>query len=301
MSFRPESENYKYWTKEEDEKITHLISLGTPIAEMAKELKRSYSSCASRSSFLKIKNTYSGPKKYEVDENFWSEFNPINCYYGGILAADGNMMLANKNFEYVGTVKWELSNIDLCLLNDFKNRIKYNGPIRSYNNRSALSSISISSREWNKDLINKFNIVPNKTFRIKPPNDISDELFFCWLIGYIDGDGMIYYDNFHDSLHIKITSSSEYIVKYIYDFLLTRFPQKIRNKSFSTPKKLKHANCWEVSILGIRAVCLFSYLKQYNLPKLKRKWEQEKVLVLEQKMKDSYPNFFNFENLPKPL
>lgn len=303
MSFRPESNTYKYWTKEEDEKITELVNKATPLKEIAKMMNRSYASCAGRSSLLGLYNEYTGSSKHSVNELFWDTPNELNCYYAGVLAADGCIQLNNKRFEYSGVLSWETHVSDKILLDSFRENTGYTGEVQTFTRKRGFlhSGLRIYSPVWNKDLIEKFNIVPNKTFRTYPPNDISESLLFCWLIGYIDGDGTIFLNKNKNQFIIRVTSSSEKLVFWIYDFLKERFSQQLRNKPISVPRKLKHANCWEVSICGIRAFCLYAYLRKYNLPKLKRKWEQPDIIELEDIYKTKYPNFFDFNNLPKPI
>lgn len=303
MSFRPESNIYKYWTKEEDEKITELVNQATPLKEIAIMMSRSYTSCAGRSSLLGLYNKYTGPSKHSVNELFWDTPNELNCYYAGALAADGCIQLNNKRFEYSGVLSWETHVSDKIILDSFKENTGYTGEVQTFTRKGGFlhSALRIYSPVWNKNLIEKFNIVPKKTFRTYPPNDISESLLFCWLIGYIDGDGTIFLDKNKNTFAIKVTSSSEKLVFWIYNFLKERFKQQLRNKPVSIPRKLKYANCWEISVCGTRAFCLYAYLRQYNLPKLKRKWEKPKIIELENKYKIKYPHFFDFSHLPSPI
>lgn len=292
----------KQWTTEEDEKIKQFIKDKIPISEMAIKLGRSHSACSMRCVFYGLKSEYRY-SKYKINKDFWKEFNPINCYYAGIIAADGYIGLYDKRkqkFPYSGSIKLEIHKNDLCTLEDLKLRSEYTGPVHFAKNRNCCS-LRIYCEEWNRDLITKFNITPLKTYRIMPPNGISDQLFFCWLIGYIDGDGCLYFKKNQNYLTIKILSCSEKIIEYIYNYIIERFPQKLTKKISCKPFKRKNSNCWELRFTGLKAVCLFSYLRQYNLPKLKRKWSQEEILNQERYYRLKYPHFFNFDHLPVPI
>lgn len=308
MSFRPESENYRYWTIQEDEKLTELVALATPLQEIAKILNRSHSSCASHSSILGLKNDFTGPKIYSVNENFWDEPNPLNCYYAGILAADGCLQLKNKLRPFVGTLSWEIGQDDIVLLEEFIKNTNYSGFISTCKNINRkgepardTKKIVVSCQRWNQNLIEKFNIVPKKTYRISPPNNLTEQQMFCWLIGYIDGDGTVFYNKLNHCLMIKISSSSEKLVNFVYEFLKEKLPQKVRNKEFSKPRKLSHANCYEISVLGVRATCLYKYAQQYNLPKLSRKWDQESINNLVKENEKRFPHLFDLSYLPDPV
>jgi hypothetical protein len=292
----------KKWTTEEDEQIKKFVRDRVPISEMAIRLNRSHSACSMRCAFYGLKSEYRY-SKYKVNKDFWKEFNPINCYYAGIVAADGYIGLYSnrkQKFPYSGSIKLEIHRDDFSTLEDLKKRSNYTGPITFPKNRNTCL-LKVHCEEWNRDLIEKFNIVPLKTYRIMPPKDISDQLFFCWLIGYIDGDGCLYLKKNKEDFTIKILSCSEKIIQYIYKYIIDRFPQKLTLKALCTPFKRKNSNCWELRFTGLKAVCLFSYLKQFNVPKLKRKWEKDGLIELENKFKTKYPESFDFKHLPIPV
>lgn len=298
---RPESENYKPWTKDEDELITRLVYQATPLQEISKELNRSYNSCSSRSNRLGLYNKYSGAKKYFVNDFFWDEPNNLNCYYAGILAADGCLTLYEKRFKYTGNLKWTLKESDENLLINFKKDTNFTGQIKTIKvkNCEHYKSIQISCDQWNKNLIEKFNITPKKIYRTLPPNNLTEQQTFCWLIGYIDGDGSVHLDKKNNSLTISVTSCSKQLIDFIYEFLKERFPQRVDIlREVSSPIKVTNTNCWRITINGIRALCLYDYLRHYNLPKLKRKWNQTEINNLLSVKKEKFPNFFSYDFLP---
>lgn len=293
----------KEWTIEEEKLLEKYISEEVQFSDIAKILGRTRQSCAMKSSRLGLISSIIGSKKYTVNENFWKEPNPINCYYAGILASDGHIALGkskSEKFKFSGTLALVIHKNDLCTLEGLKESSNYSGPIIFPKDKNVCS-LRVYCKEWNEDLITKFNIAPLKTYRIKPPNNISDQLFFCWLIGYIDGDGTFYIRKNGNDFTIKILSCSQYIINYIYDFMIARFPQRLSPKHTCRPFKRNGSNCWELRFTGIKATCISAYLRQYNVPKLARKWAKQSILELEEKRRLSHPHFFDFSHLPPPV
>lgn len=293
------------WTPEEDKQLKEFCLIGTPVEQISTVLGRTYNACLNRCRYLKIKNRYKGSaKKYTVNEKFWDKPNPINCFFCGCVSSDGNLHLeSDKNFQNIGELRWQLHPKDICLLEDFKKITEFSGPIRKYVTSSGQNTavISIRSQRWNKDLMEKFNIFPRKTYITQVPNNLSGQLIFSFLIGYLMGDGCVHLAKSQKRVDVTVASSSMILLDYFYEFLKMCFPQTLTNKPFPGPKKSKSANYSVLGVHGIRAVCLVAYLRQYELPYLARKFSNPKILVLEEEMRQKYPHFFDFSHLPPPV
>ena len=298
---KEKSRHFKWWTKQEVDNLIELLSQGLQFSEISKKINRTKNACSLKASKLGFQSWHIKKRKYEINESFWKDFNFLNCYYAGILAADGCLRLNNKKFKYAGSLEWQVASKDRILLEAFKDISSYQGPISDgiYGGHRK-SKLYIKCQTWNKDLFENFNIIPNKTFRVMPPHGLTDQQMFCWLIGYIDGDGCLTFNKIHKKLVLSITSCSKELLDFIYEFLKERFPLKIKKSKECKPRKDKIGNYWTLGIYGIRATCLYSYLKQYNLPKLVRKWDQPKINELEAAFKESHSHFFDFSHLPPP-
>lgn len=303
--FHPETENYKFWTQEEEEKLKSLVSTGKlSFKEIGVQMNRTAQSCQDHSSLMGLNNIYKF-SKYDFDENFWSFPNKINTYYSGFSSADASIMCAKSGYC---TYRLELGEIDRKHLETFRKYIHFNGPI-SISNRANKEkyknntiSLCICSKKWAKDLNDIFNIVPRKTKILSLPN-LPISLIWCWLCGYIDGDGTIHLSKDGSKFCINFVSVSEIIINSISELIKEKFSNSCQRlhgkgingqrKGFCTVKKLKHANAYFVSVTGTRAAVLFDYLSQIQgLPRLERKWNQPKVLEYINNLKQKFPDLF---------
>ena len=134
------------------------------------------------------------------DDNFFSTPNKLNCYWAGFIAADGN--IEERKHRKSNRLSITLSEKDHEHLKRFKNDIGYEGTIKKYKSKRTIIkgkkydrkptvSIRLTSQKLIDDLKKNFNIIPRKTFILEPPNITDLDLIFCYIIGYIDGDGHI--------------------------------------------------------------------------------------------------------------
>ena len=202
------------WTKKEDNLLRNLMfTRQFSIKQIGNKINRPHTSCRNRAILLKIKNNFIY-KKYEVNENFWSNPNLLNSYWAGFSAADACIENTGNN-KYKYTLS--LSTNDAGHLKQLKKDCQYNGKImnridkKSINNNKKKiyynSRLSITCAKWGIDLKKNFNISPNKTFRLSPPN-LNKYLLISWLIGYIDGDGCISIKNNGLGLRLDFISGS---------------------------------------------------------------------------------------------
>ncbi len=131
----------------------------------------------------------------KVNDSFFSEYNPISCYYAGLIAADGNIV------QNRGVLR--LSQKDKTVLEKFKSIIQYEGNITRTNQRGTSKyfkdkskyyecfHLRITSKKIVDDLKNNFNITGNKTLTLQPPSNLDEYHSKCFIIGLIDGDGWI--------------------------------------------------------------------------------------------------------------
>lgn len=283
--------SYKLWTPQEDAVLIEKTATGKFSYEMTgKLLGRSLHSCQNRAKILGLRNLYKGGSKYSVDENFWKP-NPISAYWAGFSAADASIRKHSLNcFQY----RLELSSEDRHHLFTLKSQCNFTGPIAESlrENKFLHSRILISCPQWTHDLEKYYNIIPNKTKRLAPPNLTDEYLKFCYLIGYLDGDGTISLNKKEDFLTIRFLSCSPDIINWCHEFLMSKFENVyLRKKTKKVCLSMGlYPNC---TFSGIRAVAIFDYLSKFDLPKLDRKWKQPKVLKYVSAQKLKYPQFFS--------
>jgi hypothetical protein len=280
----------KEWTIAENKQLENLCSGSIPFRTIAERLNRSCSSCISHARHLKIKNPYIR-RIYSVNHQFWDTPNEINCYWAGFAAADASIRTRGKHFSFA----LELQQSDEGHLQSLANACGSNYPFyytEKPDNKSKTVRLIVNSDIWADKLKNNFNLVPLKTKRLKPPDGLNDYLLFCWLIGYIDGDGCIHLRRAHNTISISFVSASEYLIKWINDFLSREFPQKLRRRTHNTYKD-KRYNCWYLRVEGIRGAIIFDFLSKFPVPKLSRKWNNPNIINRVGEIKRDYPSFFN--------
>lgn len=314
------------WTKEEEIRLTELVlSAKYSYKEISKIMGRSYYSCKDHSTqVLRLRNNYIYTI-YSQDENFWENPNSINCYWAGMSAADCHIReRQNNKFSYI----LGLANSDVTHIEQFKKHCLSDGKIYINNGYKknkktgrmvpqSTANICINSTKWAKDLAINFNIVPNKTHRLAPPNLNDKYLEFCYLIGMTDGDGTICFGQkssirnknkkiyTYPVLQIRYCSCSYSIIAYIKDLIDSVFDDKYQIKSGRGMSKI-HTDTetgknpvYSYNVTGMRALCLFNFLKDFPVPKMDRKWKQSKLLEYLDQQKQKYPHLFVSPNLDK--
>ena len=191
---------------------------------------------------------------------------PEAYYWIGYLFADGH--LSKKELSITCSI------IDKDHLHRFANFINCSlQKKKNFSKKYDYVSVRICHREVIDQLREKFELNNRKTYE-PPSTDIfakfSDELFICWLIGFIDGDGCIVDDQISIENHASWIDIHRYIVKILNEKY---------DKDIPTPK----INSKGYSRLYIRSKAtleLRKMIKDKNLPVLGRKWNQPKRIKM---------------------
>lgn len=297
--------NNKKWTQEEDDLIKSLVNNYSydQIAKMLNNRTAGAVSYRVRNEF-KINNTYR-PRKWNHDEYFWETPNILNSYWAGFMCADGCVIKTHKG-KILNRFTCGLSTKDEDHLKLFKDTVKHTGPFKYCTRKSPSSDnlvysvhLNIHGEKWLSDLDKNFNIIPNKSARIGPPNYYKEELLFCFLVGYLDGDGCISKIN-DGRMNITFVSGSREMLLWIKNFVNKRFTynynDRDQNLSFTTSSINK--KCERLTFNGYKAAIIFDYLRKIPVPKLDRKWNNPEVLVALETYKQKKPELFTYKNIP---
>lgn len=220
----------------------------------------SYFSFIKRKLNIKNRSNFSYLRKFNVNDNFFSVPNDLNCYWAGFIAADGS--ITNNKLSIV------ISEKDLDLLKRFKKDIGAENEIKFYeqklnNKKFKQCSIVIYSNQICEDLNFIFNITNKKTFSLKPPKIKKSNLIDYFIKGYIDGDGCV--NKAKNNLTIHLTGT-----KSLLSWCNERFSEILNRKANSLSKRTK------TEIYQTRYDCLSGRLlfkHYYNLEYgLERKW-----------------------------
>lgn len=167
-----------YWNEELDCKLRAIY--GTMlIADVAQALNTKISSVRHRASKLGLKRS---KRRYTINQYFFSECNIINSYWAGFIAADGCLHTQDT------AVSIGLNKRDKDHLRSFAECAGSNHPIHTYADMCVFKIHGL--HHWFVDLL-KFNIVPQKTLVLIPPQIENEEYIRAFIRGYIDGDGCI--------------------------------------------------------------------------------------------------------------
>lgn len=219
-------------------------------------------------------------KNRTFNENYFNEITSSNqAYWLGFIYADGWICknVLSKNYE----LGIELCDIDKQQLIDFNNELggvhnikhaHYEKYICNHKDISITNTVCIRiySKQIVEDLI-KHNVLTNKTFKKDYPI-VSDNLFFDFIRGYIDGDGCIYAnENKLSDSCVHITSAHCEILNYIKDKLSL---YKIKSRVYKEKE-----NKYRIYINYKNAIKLLD-LVYYNqdVQKLERKYKKYLLL-----------------------
>lgn len=204
-------------------------------------------------------------RKHTFNTNFFSKPNLLNSYWAGFIAADGCIYIDPYNRC---SLEIHLQKKDEKHLKKFIKDINYSGNLDELKARNACRVRLRGVRQTlYKDLNKNFNITPRKSSTLKFPKKLTKQQKIAYIVGYIDGDGCTgYYKNgnkFYFVLNILGTRGHLRNINLIFN----RITKCNFNRVHLRSKKLYH-----LSYMGRKALKIYEFLKEVNVPKLERKW-----------------------------
>lgn len=194
-----------HWTPEEVDYLkSHYVEQGS--TEIGKALDRNPRSVSCMAYYYGLHRGWGDKPRYRafgVNENFFKSWTPEMAYVLGVIVTDGN--IGEREFNVVS--------------NDTELLEKVRGVMQSQHRITKLTGqntyrLRIGSKSMVKDLI-ALGITEHKSKTVRLPN-IADALFFSFLRGYLDGDGMLKYEAGKTFL-LKLSTGSPYILDEISD------------------------------------------------------------------------------------
>ena len=190
-------------------------------------------------------------RKYNVNDSYFEKIDTEHkAYWLGFIYADG---FINTTEDVIGI---SLSKKDINHLEKFKDDVEFTGPIHNYKGKGFIETdyvrIVIRSKQMKQNLIS-LGVYENKTDILKFPtlSQVSKELIYHFIRGYIDGDGSI-----SKAKGKQIVNGEKRIYLGIrlrilgnYDFLkemIELIRKEIPNKTYSIIKR-KNENVYEVT------------------------------------------------------
>lgn len=203
--------------------------------------------------------------KFQKNHNFFKNKNPLNSYWAGFIAADGN--ISSKG----NTLKIALSAKDTEHLEKLSSLLSENYSLkeeeRSLNDKIYKTiSFGLSSKQWKDDLKENWNITPAKSLTLEFPEFDSLENKKSFICGYIDGDGSMCVSNNKFTLQILGTES---FLSSILVFLVNE--QVVEENTITIAE---HKMICTLSFGSSTAISVLDFLYDENLPLLERKWDK---------------------------
>lgn len=209
----------KEWQEKEVD-FVRKNHLKMSVREIAKCLGRTHSSVENKKGKLGLK----GERKYQFDFDFFKPpINEFSAYWIGFIAADGCVTSDGKSISI------ELKEDDFEHLKKFNKCLNGNIPV-TFRERKPTdikgkhteirkqASIRVFNTDMVKD-ISLYGITPKKSLDLEFQNFRNDDITWCYIRGYFDGDGSIYYDKNSNQLRAKITSGSINFIKEFRNYL----------------------------------------------------------------------------------
>jgi hypothetical protein len=226
---------------------------------------------------LNIKRKGCG-RTYSYDFDFWKDYNKLNCYWAGMVAADGsiyqNQRLDSYTFSLGLQEKYQIEKF----IHDTKGTYKiYNKRVRD-NEVPMYYAKYTATKGWKEELENNFNIKPRKSWGYDAPTQIPEEFFPYFLVGFIDGDGHIGLTARQNPVFfITISLATKEILDYIKEWSDKNYPSSrkmgrtVRRYSPSN-RPNEHVYCF--TIAGKAACQMYLDLRKLVPERhLARKWD----------------------------
>lgn len=287
----------QYWTAEEDNKIQFNKRKDESWKEFTeRELPhRTHEAVRLHAvRHLGINNKQYKHRIHSFDKDAWKHLTPESCYWAGFIAADGCLIHYGPNCGKGYSLAIDLQQKDYNHLLQFKDFCKYTGELQKTRKKgnSTTQSIRINiGLDWVEDLKNNFNITPKKTQTLQPPSIEDEYLKWCYIIGFIDGDGTIHYNEKSNSkLQLKVVGASFEFIEWLQkEFSKLTENCSLRNKTRTVNKKAKYPIA---SLSGNSACAAVDYLSSFPVAKLNRKWSNKSVITHIKQQKEKYPDKF---------
>lgn len=264
---------------EAEDNFVKKNALSMTRAAIAKQLGRSEGSINQRGIRLGVGFQHESKNAiYDKAHDFFETPTLENSYVAGLIAADGWLrpMSSGKVINQVGIA---LKRSDKHLLEYIRTVTGYTGDIRDFyafvdgkaypNSELRISGVP----QWLADLKTYWNLTPNKTYTLQPPNEeyLTHEQVLAFHVGLIEGDGYIRFNK--GTLTVSMVTASEKFADWISD----SWERIVGAK----PSRELHQNGKAHYIIfhGKNARSLCSQLMAINVHRLMRKWDIAKAEI----------------------
>lgn len=141
----------------------------------------------------------------------------------GFIASDGTIR------KDANEIKIGLARRDKEILEKIKEELKLATNIRDY---TTTDGYDCSTLQWtcaeHKEDLAKYNIIPAKTFQLKPPDKLDPKYYIDYIRGYFDGDGSVNFikssnPNHSGALRWQICAAKPEMLEWIMEVLYKQY------------------------------------------------------------------------------
>lgn len=219
-----------------------------------------------------------GRKKHSLNESFFENIDDFyKSYFLGLIEADGSILKTRPRDLHVGKFNLSLQERDGYLVTKLAEKIKIDkSPKLIYRDKTRQNQISLSfaNKRFCQYLFS-LGCSDKKSFTLKFPNKIPNNLVFAFILGYFDGDGSLVVHknlrkgNFSIISSVKFVKECHEILSRCCDVGGNIELRKCKNGTIGTVKY-----CGNIQILNI-----FHFLYRNSPFFLKRKYEKFLELI----------------------
>lgn len=197
--------------EDEEKSVLYMYKNGVRVCDIAKKLH-----CRAKTISDTLKKNNITPKKartnsWFLNEDYFDEINsPEKAYFIGLLFTDGSVGLDKGGRS--PNIRLEIAEQDCCVLYMLRDELNICNAL-SYSKRKGRNgtyTLSVRSEKLAKSL-EKYNIVPNKTYLSDRLPSVPEEYIRPFVHGLIDGDGSVYFSR--GIWHINFCSHFESICR----------------------------------------------------------------------------------------
>lgn len=205
-------------------------------------------------------------RKYKINDDYFKKQSHNMAYILGLLAADGYIS-EKENLISIGLITE-----DIELLEQINKELQNERPIKTYefndNGRErSMSKFQTWSAAIKKDLAH-YSIVPQKTFKLKPPLLLQSKYYIDFIRGYFDGDGSIWI-NHRGEVGLDIIGASRDMIYWIREVLVNQYG--VPNNGVYTRATDNGTVIYKVSFYGDKVRQVYDILYTPNSLFMKRK------------------------------
>ena len=148
-------------------------------------------------------------RAHKVNKDYFKEENENMAWILGFIASDGTIR-KDRN-----TIKIGLSIVDKEILERIKSELQIENDVKEYTNSQGYECCQL---EWtcenHKQDLAKYNIIPQKTFKLMPPLELNRQYYLDYIRGYFDGDGSVN-TNGNNGIRFSICAANKEILEWI--------------------------------------------------------------------------------------